>query len=242
MRPTAQRAIAASALVLLGTGIASSCSTRPRAADERPPERADAESVHERITQHGFGQRARFATCLPSSCPTATPKTFPSGAAAAASAVGPEGIGSSLRIRKILISGSDHELQTPLQPPSAVGHAGPTLVASTVTLQFAFGSAALTPAALASIDEAVPASGIERLVIRGRTDSVGPAAVNETLARARAEAVLQYLRTHHSRLAAIPLTLDAQGACCYAASNGSLDGQARNRRVELVFERVTGDP
>jgi outer membrane protein OmpA-like peptidoglycan-associated protein len=38
------------------------------------------------------------------------------------------------------------------------------------------------------------------------------------------------------------VTLEAQGACCYAASNETPEGRALNRRVEVTFERDAENP
>ena len=56
------------------------------------------------------------------------------------------------------------------------------------------------------------------------------------LATARANVVRDHLRVRYPHLAPA-VTLEAQGACCYAASNETPAGRALNRRVEVVFER-----
>ena len=50
------------------------------------------------------------------------------------------------------------------------------------------------------------------------------------------DAVRDHLRSRHPPLAPA-VTLEAQGACCFAASNETPQGRALNRRVEIVFER-----
>ena len=80
-----------------------------------------------------------------------------------------------------------------------------------------------------------------RITIFGRTDSTGPLAFNEELALARALAVRDYLRQTHLTLAA-KLTLKAQGACCFIASNDTVAGRTLNRRVEVVVHRSEEDP
>jgi outer membrane protein OmpA-like peptidoglycan-associated protein len=83
---------------------------------------------------------------------------------------------------------------------------------------------------------------VRRVLIEGRTDSVGSAAVNHALAQARAEAVRQHLAVRHPHLlATADVRLQSQGACCYAASNDSVSGRAANRRVEVTFEPDGGD-
>ena len=134
--------------------------------------------------------------------------------------------------------------QAPLPPAqrTAIGpeDAGEPLV-SEVVVSFPFGSAALTAAARASIDAAASGDGIRRIDIRGRTDNVGPPAANDLLARQRAAAVAQYLRARHPHLAGAEVKVDGRGVCCYATENDTPEGRARNRRVEIAFERVPTD-
>lgn len=74
----------------------------------------------------------------------------------------------------------------------------------------------------------------ERILILGRTDSVGPSGPNHAMALARAVAVRNHLR---SMVPALPddIRVDARGLCCYAAPNDTAEGRAQNRRVEVVF-------
>lgn len=70
--------------------------------------------------------------------------------------------------------------------------------------------------------------------IRGRTDELGSAALNDVLARNRALAVRDYLRAQ--RLPeATTIRLSAKGACCYVAGNDTAEGRAANRRVEIEY-------
>jgi outer membrane protein OmpA-like peptidoglycan-associated protein len=74
------------------------------------------------------------------------------------------------------------------------------------------------------------------VVIHGHTDSSGPAEVNLTLSRQRAEAVARVLIGHgidRSRLLVV-----GHGATLPRADNGSPEGQTANRRVELVLRPV----
>lgn len=112
---------------------------------------------------------------------------------------------------------------------------------SEVVVPFLFGSAMLTAAARASIDAAAKGDSIRRIDIRGRTDNVGPAVANDLLARQRAAAVAQYLRARHPNLAGAEVKVDGRGVCCYATENDTPEGRARNRRVEIAFERVPTD-
>lgn len=109
---------------------------------------------------------------------------------------------------------------------------------------FPFASALLSPAARAALDQALSAPGLQRLTIRARTDAAGPPAANAVLARARAAAVERHVRRRleASQAPAIPIDIDAQGGCCYAAPNDHPQGRALNRRVELRLERRNDAP
>jgi OOP family OmpA-OmpF porin len=72
-----------------------------------------------------------------------------------------------------------------------------------------------------------------RLYVVGHTDNVGGFDYNMDLSRARAAAVVEVLTSQH---AVDPARLSAHGVgpLAPATSNGSEDGRAKNRRVELV--------
>lgn len=104
-----------------------------------------------------------------------------------------------------------------------------------MTVHFRFGDASLSVADKVALDSAVAvAPDAKQIAISGRTDSIGPANVNELLATARARTVHDYLRTAHSNLAPV-LKLDAQGSCCYLAPNDTESGRSLNRRVDVLF-------
>jgi len=68
--------------------------------------------------------------------------------------------------------------------------------------------------------------------VEGHTDNVGRAAANQTLSQQRAEAVVAWLAARGidaARLGAAGL-----GDSKPLADNGSEEGRAKNRRVELV--------
>lgn len=111
-----------------------------------------------------------------------------------------------------------------------------------VIVHFGFGRSDLDAAGRNALDlAAAQPLPVRRVLIAGRTDSVGPAAANQALAQARAEAVQRYLTARHSRvLAGAEVRVQSQGACCYAAGNDSAWGRATNRRVEVTFERDGG--
>lgn len=246
MKRTAIRNLAAIGLALLGGSVASSCSLPTRSHAEHQPVRASATTATAApIAQVDFGRRARFAPCVSRACPAVTPKTLSVERDPAETTTRPVDIGRSLRTGEALVSTPDRAqpMSVVLAPPrSAQIEPDSAPATRQVTVQFPFASAMLGPPARALIDEAAAQPDTQRVVIRGRTDNVGPAAANDALARARAQAVQQHLRTRHPHLAMAQLPLDAQGTCCFTAPNDTPDGRARNRRVEIVFGRDTGAP
>jgi outer membrane protein OmpA-like peptidoglycan-associated protein len=103
-------------------------------------------------------------------------------------------------------------------------------------LYFATGSAELLPESDAAIAEAaalLEARPDLRLDVQGHTDNVGNDAANLTLSRRRAQAVADALINAHG-IASSRLGVRGFGAARPVADNGSEDGRARNRRVELV--------
>jgi outer membrane protein OmpA-like peptidoglycan-associated protein len=101
---------------------------------------------------------------------------------------------------------------------------------------FAFNSARIAPAsdrALAQVAAVLTRHPDWRLAVEGHTDSVGTAAANQTLSLRRAEAVRARLAERHG------VNTGAWKATGYGAtqpreSNATIEGRARNRRVELV--------
>jgi outer membrane protein OmpA-like peptidoglycan-associated protein len=255
MTRRALRLLAVPVLAVTAVGAASSCSTprtgvvpsRPEAA--QPPATSARAAAGLSIAQLDHGRQARFATCAPPACPVVTPKTLsvdpPRAAAAEARADSPPGSDAVIALslspgETLVIAGPEAPL-----PPAQRTALGPEdttePLVSEVVVSFPFGSAMLTAAARASIDAAASGDGIRRIDIRGRTDNVGPPAANDLLARQRAAAVAQYLRARHPHLAGAAVNVDGRGVCCYATENDTPEGRARNRRVEIAFERVPTD-
>ena len=75
-----------------------------------------------------------------------------------------------------------------------------------------------------------------RLAIEGNTDSVGSAALNQTLSEQRADAVRDYLEKEN--IPASSMTSQGFGKTQPVATNDTAQGRQQNRRVELV---VSGD-
>lgn len=102
-------------------------------------------------------------------------------------------------------------------------------------LNFDTDSDAVRPEAQGVITEIVKlmqADAALKLTIEGHTDNVGSPAHNKTLSEARAAAVVAALRAQG--IAADRLQAKGFGQDKPIADNGSEDGRAKNRRVELV--------
>lgn len=190
-----------------------------------------------RIAQSGFGGDARFTLCQPPACPRPSAKSLPAPASTPV-AVEPS-------------PSPTHRAQDAFTLAPTVSHRSPPASASEViedpsplkvVVHFSFGRSDLNAAGRDALDlAATQPLPVRRVLIAGRTDSIGSAAANESLAQARAEAVQRYLTARHSRLlAGAEMRVQSQGACCYAAGNDSASGRAANRRVEVIFERDGG--
>ena len=237
MKPEGIRWIGSLAAAAASAALASSC-TSPMLApvDATPPAARSANVTTGQIAQIEFGRQAGFARCLPPACPAVTPKTLALDVPPALSKPRPIDTAASLTEGETLVPAA---AALPPEPPAFAAKAAQPDEASTrqVVVHFAFGDATLTPTARALIDEVAKSlTSVRRIAISGRTDSLGPQQSNELLATARAIAVRDHLRARYPHMAPA-VTLEAQGACCYAASNETPAGRALNRRVEVVFER-----
>ena len=87
--------------------------------------------------------------------------------------------------------------------------------------------------ALTEIGKLLKENGSLKLHVVGHTDNVGDLASNMKLSQARAEAVVQALVTKYG-VDAKRLKPAGVGPLSPAASNGTDEGKAKNRRVELV--------
>ena len=108
---------------------------------------------------------------------------------------------------------------------------------------FEFNSSALDPASepvLASVAKLLAKHADWTIAIEGHTDSVGSVASNQALAARRAGEVRRAL-TERYRIAPARLRAEGFGGTHPRESNATLEGRARNRRVELV-RPCTGKP
>lgn len=206
----------------------SACGVFLGSAPPEPMSHTQAKSAA-RLAQLDFGRDALFASCLAPACPTRTPKTLTR-----------ETPGLPSPQRPTERTAALVPIASVAPAPAAIEPAPKRQIAHVVTVPFAFGSSRLENAAQARLDSALANIGAAvSVTITGRTDSTGPAAINEALALARADAVRDYLRKTHPALAPA-LKVEAQGACCFVASNDTLAGRAQNRRVEVVFQASEG--
>lgn len=103
-------------------------------------------------------------------------------------------------------------------------------------IYFDFGQASLLPQsapALKAVADLMTKNPSWNLRIEGHTDSVGSAAYNLDLSKRRATAVSHALTTQY-KLPAARLNANGFGANKPIATNGTLEGRAANRRVELA--------
>src|SRR3989449_834472 len=121
-------------------------------------------------------------------------------------------------------------------PRRAFGVDRGTSIAMTMTGDsFEAGRAVLTPAAvqaLAELAKALRRSPSEKVVVEGHTDSVGSAAGNLALSRARAYAAVR-CHVERERIPRSRLVVLAFGQTRPVASNATPEGRELNRRVEI---------
>ena len=113
--------------------------------------------------------------------------------------------------------------------------AGPSV---NLTVNFATGSAELTPQAVRTLDElgrALSSADLAafRFRVEGHTDTVGSAAANQALSEKRAAAVVQYLT---SRFGIAPGRLQSvgMGESAPMVRTGDEVADQRNRRVQVI--------
>ena len=103
-------------------------------------------------------------------------------------------------------------------------------------IYFAFNSSSLDPAsdpALATVSRLLAKHADWTLAIEGHTDNIGGDAANQTLSTQRAEAVRSALASRY-HIAPARLRSSGFGATRPREPNTTIEGRARNRRVELV--------
>ena len=105
---------------------------------------------------------------------------------------------------------------------------------------FASAKSDLLPDAQVKLGDVAKALGEQdpnaKIVVQGYTDSQGGASFNQDLSQRRAESVRSYLVSHG--IASDRVTAQGLGAGSPIADNGSAEGRANNRRVEIVVQPV----
>jgi outer membrane protein OmpA-like peptidoglycan-associated protein len=102
-------------------------------------------------------------------------------------------------------------------------------------VNFAFNSSSLTPQAKANLDQVAEVFREfpdTNLLLEGHTDSTGDANYNMTLSQQRAQAVADYLKA--KGVGSNRFTVQAFGETKPRFDNSTKEGQAGNRRVEVV--------
>ena len=120
-------------------------------------------------------------------------------------------------------------------PADTAAAAGPSV---SLTVEFATGSADLTPQARHTLDQLGRALTSQDLAqfkfrIEGHTDTVGTPAANKTLSQRRADAVAAYLEQQFS-VAAARLKAIGMGEEGLAVPTPPQTANAQNRRVKVV--------
>ena len=225
-----------------------------------------------RISQREFGREAVFVDCRTSDCPAVTPKAWASASPDSIQAVDSLSQGEDLQASPVsdISMTPDGHIQATLFPASTSGEvqsrmtmdaipvdkqeasnkapARPFLDTPTSKLllvHFALGDDTLSDKAKRQIEQGIEdvsaINPIHLVAISGRTDNVGSQSMNQTLAWARARSVRDHLLSKYPQLAS-QLQVQAQGKCCFRASNQTEQGRAMNRRVELFIEALPVDP
>jgi outer membrane protein OmpA-like peptidoglycan-associated protein len=105
-------------------------------------------------------------------------------------------------------------------------------------LVFPIGRVELLPAALPALTQAarvLQSYPSKRVLVRGYTDSFGTRTANLALSTARAKAVCRYLL--EQGVDSERLDCEGRGEASPIASNQTVEGRSRNRRVEIVLLR-----
>lgn len=208
--------------------LVASCSLLSRQSSELGPSKRVAQGVPvKHIAQMDFGHGASFAVCTEPACPSLTPKTL-------ALEIAPPAASQTVPA-PATATASPVMPHPAYSPPAADRAIAKTTPAHHVTVHFMPGSALLSQAAETTLARSLRYTlKANRIVIYGRTDSLGADSTNQSLALARALSVRDYLREREPSIPA-DMVLDVKGSCCFIASNDTPQGRRQNRRVEIVF-------
>lgn len=125
-----------------------------------------------------------------------------------------------------------------MSAPAAAPQAIPTAPSASLIVDFATGSAALTPRAKATLDQLGKALTSQQLAafnfkLVGHTDTTGTPAQNQTLSEQRADAVKSYLQSKFG-VAGSRLQASGVGEADLAVQTPPNTPERRNRRVEII--------
>ncbi len=123
-------------------------------------------------------------------------------------------------------------------PMAATAPAPAAAPSTNLDIEFATGSAVLTPAAIAELDQLGKALTSTELAafnfkIVGHTDTVGDAGTNQSLSDQRAEAVKSYLESKYG-IAETRLQASGVGENDLLVATPPQTPEARNRRVQVI--------
>lgn len=116
-----------------------------------------------------------------------------------------------------------------------------TIATRSYDITFATGKAVFTGAATSELDGQILPNLVvadnTRVEVHGHTDDTGTVAGNDALSQARAQAVADYLKSKApGSFPAGRMKVFAHGQRNPVASNGTAEGRAQNRRVEIVIK------
>ncbi len=125
---------------------------------------------------------------------------------------------------------------TPVRPAKSSSEVAPPTIS--LTVNFATGSAELTPQAVGILDRLGAALSSDtlsryRFRIEGHTDTVGTREFNMTLSEQRADAVVSYIRNRF-HIAASRLEAVGMGTSRLLVPTGDQVDEPRNRRVQIT--------
>jgi outer membrane protein OmpA-like peptidoglycan-associated protein len=221
----ALRRLAAWIVAITSVLAATGCATKPPEPDPVMPQPDHAWPIAQ-VEEPG---RLRFVVC--SDCPQRTPKTLPGQPVTADVRTG--------------MPAPARSAPTSSSPPAPVTARQDKRFVATVN--FALNSSKLRPDAQQQLDALLPVLVFATDVqVTGFTDDLGPPALNQRLALARASAVVNALkpaigaRGQYEGDAPLPTPL-GRPLCCYLTDNRSEPERATNRRAEVVF-RIPDEP
>ncbi|WP_052199340.1 OmpA family protein [endosymbiont of unidentified scaly snail isolate Monju] len=136
---------------------------------------------------------------------------------------------------------ADYMDKCPNSRPNARVNADGCEIVENITIQttidhFDFDSAELKPAMMSALDDVAAklnaSPGNQQVLVIAHTDSTGPEGYNQRLSERRAQAAADYL----AGKGITNLSIKGMGESQPVADNGTREGRAANRRVEIVVK------